>query len=68
MNQRLFSMALLISALPFLSSQHASGQFNKGDFIARERGAVVQMKLSKSGKAKVKKLRSFGFSTVPGHS
>jgi preprotein translocase subunit SecD len=58
-NLRLFSAALLVSALPALADPAIS--LNKGDFIAAEKVArngetVVSVKLSKSGKAKFKKL------------
>jgi hypothetical protein len=62
MNLRLYSIALLISAFPQLVSAQASQvKFNAGDFKAIERLApdgrtLVQVKLSKSGKAKLKKL------------
>jgi hypothetical protein len=55
----MFTIALLVSALPLLA--HANVSFNKGDFIAaheitRNGEVLVSVKLSKSGKAKVKKL------------
>jgi len=58
MNLRLFTIAILISALPIAA--HALG-LNSGDFVAAERvnsngDTVVKVKLSKSGKAKFKKL------------
>src|SRR5665213_1554708 len=61
MNLRLFSIALLISALPSLSSAGEVISLNKGDFIAAEKiskegETVISVKLSKSGKAKFKKL------------
>ena len=61
MNLRLFSIAILISALPMLASADAAISLNKGDFIAAERVSkdgetIVSVKLSKSGKAKFKKL------------
>ena len=64
MNLRLFSIAVLISALPMVVQAQASAvSLNKGDFIAAERQSkngetVVSVKLSKSGKAKFKKLNS----------
>ena len=62
MNLRHFSMALLISALPLsLSAEHAS-LFNEGDFKVVEKqtdGSEMELKvkLSKSGKAKLKRLQ-----------
>ncbi len=62
MNLRLFSVALLVSALPFLAHAEASGlKLNQGDFVSAERVSengetVLSVKLSKSGKAKFKKL------------
>ena len=64
MNLRLYSIALLISAIPQLSAAESGNvTFNHGDFIAAERSTEggakhVQLRLSKSGKAKLKKLRS----------
>jgi hypothetical protein len=56
-----YSIAFLISALPTLALADASISLNKGDFIAAEKlssngETVVRLKLSKSGKAKFKKL------------
>lgn len=61
MNLRQFSIALLISALPVFASANSSISFNKGDFISansisKNGETVLSVKLSKSGKAKVKKL------------
>ena len=61
MNLRLFSIAVLISALPILTSANSAISLNKGDFIAAERVSkdgetIISVKLSKSGKAKFKKL------------
>jgi hypothetical protein len=62
MNLRQFSIAMLISAIPVLSVAAPAGiSLNKGDFVAAERvtkdgETVVSVKLSKSGKAKLKKL------------
>lgn len=62
MNIRQFSMALLISALPQLALAEAANiSLNQGDFIAAEKitrdgKTLVKVKLSKSGKAKFKKL------------
>ncbi|HAZ12995.1 MAG: hypothetical protein A2X86_09405 [Bdellovibrionales bacterium GWA2_49_15] len=60
MNIRLFSMAVLVSALPLFASELS---LNKGDFISAERvtrsgETIVSVKLSKSGKAKFKKLNA----------
>lgn len=64
MNLRLFSIALLVSALPMVASANAAISFNKGDFTAAEKKSksgetVVSVKLSKSGKAKMKKLNEY---------
>lgn len=61
MNLRLFSIALLISALPNLSSAESVISLGKEDFLAAEKisrdgEVLVSFKLSKSGKAKFKKL------------
>lgn len=61
MNLRLFSIALLISALPNLAFTDSLISLNKGDFIAAERlsrtgETIISVKLSKSGKAKFRKL------------
>ena len=61
MNLRQFSIALLISALPTMAFADPSISLNKGDFIAAERVSqngetIVKVKLSKSGKAKFRKL------------
>lgn len=60
MNLRLFTIAMLISALP-LSSFAGAISLNEGDFVAAEKVSrdgetVVSVKLSKSGKVKFKKL------------
>ena len=59
MNKRLYSIALLVSAIPLISSARSNIKFDKGDFIAAEKitkdgESVVSFKLSKSGKAKIK--------------
>jgi hypothetical protein len=59
MNHRLFSIAILSSALPIIAG--AQIFLNKGDFVASERirrdgTTSVSVRLSKSGKAKLKKL------------
>ena len=61
MNLRQFSIALLISALPAFALADALVSFNKGDFVSanstlRNGETILSVKLSKSGKAKVKKL------------
>jgi hypothetical protein len=61
MNLRQFSIALLISALPVFASATSSISFNKGDFvsadsISRNGEMILSVKLSKSGKAKMRKL------------
>lgn len=59
MNKRLFSLALLISALPALAVDIP--KLNEGDFVAIEKikkngESIVSVKLSKSGKAKIKRI------------
>jgi hypothetical protein len=62
MNIRLFSIAILVSAIPLFALADSVGiALNKGDFLSAERvvrdgGVLVSVKLSKSGKAKFKKL------------
>lgn len=64
MNIRMFSLAILISALPQLAIARPTDlKLNHGDFLASERlgpdgEAVLNVKLSKSGKAKLKKLQT----------
>jgi hypothetical protein len=60
MNLRLYSVALLISAIPALASADPAISLNRGDFVAAEKvtkdgETVLSVKLSKSGKAKFKK-------------
>ncbi|RYZ78078.1 MAG: hypothetical protein EOP04_30340 [Proteobacteria bacterium] len=61
MNLRLFSVAVLVSALPWITSAEIPvTAFNPGDFVASEKlssegDTILDVKLSKSGKAKVKK-------------
>ena len=64
MNARQFSIALLISALPILASAENLTAFNSSDFVAVKRveglggehsEGDISVKLSKSGKAKLKK-------------
>lgn len=61
MNLRLYSIALLISAIPHFALAGAELSLNKEDFTAAERVSpsgetIIKVKLSKSGKAKFKKL------------
>ena len=61
MNLRLFSIALLISAIPTLSFADSTIILTKEDFkaaqkISRHGDVLIRIKLSKSGKAKMKKL------------
>jgi hypothetical protein len=62
MNFRLFSIVLLASALPLtVSAGNRRISFNRGDFVGARRVSrngedLVSVKLSKSGKAKLKKL------------
>jgi hypothetical protein len=63
MNIRLFTIALLISALPSVSFGKSVISLNKGDFIAAEKisrngETILSVKLSKSGKAKFRKLNN----------
>ncbi len=63
MNLRQFSIAFLISALPLAALADSTISLNRGDFIAAERiskdgETIVSVKLSKSGKAKFKKLNA----------
>lgn len=61
MNIRLFTLAILVSALPALSSASQPISLRKEDFLAakkttRNGETLISVKLSKSGKAKFKKL------------
>ncbi len=61
MNLRMFSIALMASAIPFSALAEAGIKLDKGDFISAKRSRhngeeVVSVKLSKSGKAKLRKL------------
>lgn len=62
MNLRMYSIALLVSAIPLFAHAEAHGiSLNKEDFVAAEKMAhdgstIVNVKLSKSGRAKFKKL------------
>lgn len=64
MNARLFTMALLMSALPYLAlADYADIQLDEGDFVSAEKltptgETLVRVKLSKSGKAKIKRLQN----------
>ena len=64
MNIRLYSLGLLISAIPLFAQAEAAGiSLNKGDFTSIERQnddgeTTLNVKLSKSGKAKLKKLKT----------
>lgn len=63
MNLRQFSLALLISALPLIGLADHSVDFNEGDFrsatqVTKDGETVLKLKLSKSGKAKIKRLSS----------
>ena len=65
MNLRQFSMAILISALPLMSYAESGIHFNEGDFksakrITRDGETLLRLKLSKSGKAKLKKANKAG--------
>ncbi|MEO0337221.1 MAG: hypothetical protein AAF202_12565, partial [Pseudomonadota bacterium] len=62
MNIKQFSVALLISALPLSIQAQNRVEFERQDFKALERlnpegETVLKVKLSKSGKAKLKKLK-----------
>ena len=63
MNLRFYSIAILMSAIPHLTlAESRVSSLNKGDFIAAERlspsgDTVLKVKLSKSGKAKLKRLQ-----------
>jgi hypothetical protein len=63
-------MAVLISAVPYFAQAEESGiKLNKGDFVSAERVSqdgetVLSVKLSKSGKAKLKKLTKLKSSQV----
>lgn len=62
MNAKLFSIALMVSALPLLSLAKSAGvTLDRGDFVAAEKVSdegetVLNVRLSKSGKAKLKKV------------
>lgn len=59
MNIRQFSLAILVSALPVFAQSTLS--LNSGDFLSAEKvtkegETLLKVKLSKSGKAKIRKL------------
>jgi hypothetical protein len=61
MNLRMYSIALLISAFPHFALAGSGISLTKEDFIAAERltpdgETILRVKLSKSGKAKFKRL------------
>jgi hypothetical protein len=61
MNLRLFSIALMTSALPLIAHADPTISLDKADFvvaktISQDGETIVSAKLSKSGKAKFKKL------------
>lgn len=62
MNLRQYSIALLISALPFFAIAQTHGisldasDFKSAESITKNGEPIVKVKLSKSGKAKFKKL------------
>jgi hypothetical protein len=62
MNLRLFSAALLVSALPIFAWAESHGvRLNASDFISAEKispsgETEIRVKLSKSGRSKLKKL------------
>lgn len=64
MNAKMYTMVLLMSALPLVSAAKSQSIFlNEGDFIAAEKvdaqgDKLLRLKLSKSGKAKLKKLQT----------
>jgi hypothetical protein len=64
MNLRQFSMAILISALPLITAAGAPDvSFTEADFLSaketvRNGETLVSVKLSKSGKAKIKRINA----------
>jgi hypothetical protein len=62
LNKKTFSVALMASALPLLASASSVSSLGRGDFISSEKNrngrTVVSVKLSKSGKAKLRRLQS----------
>lgn len=62
MNLRLFSISFLISALPIVVPAEIGITLNNGDFraaekITQEGDQIINVKLSKSGKAKLRRLK-----------
>ena len=64
MNLRLYSVALLVSALPIFAIAQSHGvTLGASDFISAEKNlengeTIVSLKLSKSGRSKFKKLKA----------
>jgi len=63
MNKKTFSIALMAYALPLLANAGPAAALNRGDFISSERpgrngNTVVSVRLSKSGKAKLRRMQS----------
>jgi hypothetical protein len=61
MNLKLFSIALMASAIPFATLAQAGIKLDESDFLSAQRiqrngDTIVSVKLSKSGKAKLRKL------------
>lgn len=61
MNLKLFSIALMASAIPLAALAQAGIQLDESDFLSAQRiqrngDTIVNVKLSKSGKAKLRKL------------
>lgn len=61
MNLKMFSIALMASAIPLAALAEAGVQLDKSDFLSAQRlkrngETVVSVKLSKSGKAKLRRL------------
>lgn len=61
MNKKTFAIALMASALPMLANASSVSSLNKGDFVSSEKNrngrTVVNLKLSKSGKAKLRRMK-----------
>lgn len=63
MNLRMFSIALMASAIPLAALAQAGITLDKGDFLSAQKNkrngeTIVSVKLSKSGKAKLKRLHT----------
>lgn len=61
MNLKLFSIALMASAIPFTALAQAGIKLDESDFLSAQRiqrngDTIVSVKLSKSGKAKLRKM------------